>query len=65
MAFAILGFVIESVSETTYDDFVKREILEPLDLSNTTTGLAPKIDKSGFIPANDIWWGGDLGFSNP
>lgn len=67
-ASAVLSFVVEAVaapsSNTTYADFVQREILSPLGMTNTTIHSGPARDAWGFIPLGETWWGGSLGYED-
>lgn len=60
MGFAILGFVIESVTNQTYEQYLEQAVLKPLNL--TRTGLKPPTDDNVL---ESIWWGSDLGIENP
>ncbi|KAK4143391.1 beta-lactamase-like protein 2 [Dichotomopilus funicola] len=63
IAFPILSFVVEAVTNQSYVDFVHDNIWKPTNMTRT---FASKPDDSlGFIPANDIWWPADLGFEGP
>ncbi|KAH7019730.1 beta-lactamase [Ilyonectria destructans] len=60
----LLSLVVEVVSKTPYETFIKETILDPLGMSNTTTSSPP--DASwGAIAVNHTSWGLDLGFENP
>lgn len=64
---AILGLVLERVSNVSYADFTQDAILTPLGLENTTlTTLS--IPQNAFIPnqaEDEDWWGADLGWNVP
>ncbi|KAL2010807.1 hypothetical protein VTN00DRAFT_3525 [Thermoascus crustaceus] len=60
MGFVILGFVIESVTNQTYEQYLEQAVLKPLNL--TRTGLKPPTDDNVL---ESIWWGSDLGIENP
>jgi CubicO group peptidase (beta-lactamase class C family) len=63
IAFPILSFAVEPITNQSFADFVRNEIWTP---SNMTRTFATKPDDSlGFIPANDIWWDANLGFEGP
>ncbi|RYP84710.1 hypothetical protein DL770_005162 [Monosporascus sp. CRB-9-2] len=64
VASVILGYVVEAVSNTTYDDFVRRKILGPLGMTNTTIFSGPAEDAWGFIPLDETWWGASLGYED-
>lgn len=65
IGYSILAFVVEAVSNTTFDAFVRREIIEPLQLAGTSPSKAPTTDHTGFIPADDVYWGSYIGFESP
>ncbi|KAM0186522.1 hypothetical protein ACHAPI_011651 [Fusarium lateritium] len=60
----LLSLVVEEVSKTPYDTFIKQNILDPLGMTNTTTGATPNA-AYGAIAVNHTSWGLDLGFENP
>ena len=60
VGFDLLGLVLANVSNTTYEQYVQRAILQPLNLTDTSftppaTGVA----------IADSYWGVDLGAGNP
>lgn len=66
VAYSLLAFVIENVSNMSYDAYMHKEVLDPLSLKHTSTGGKPPVnDSQGFIPKGDIWWGATLGFEDP
>lgn len=60
MGYAILGFVIESVTNKTYEDWLKETVLTPLNL--TRTSIATPTDEN---VVKSTWFGSDLGIENP
>lgn len=65
VAFSFLSFVIEQVTNKTFDEHVQESIFTPLGMDSTTSGAKPEDDASGFIPAEDPWWFLNLGVFNP
>ena len=65
IGYSILGMVVEAASKMSYHAFVEKEIFKPLGLTHTTPADPPTANKTGFIPANDIWWGSNIGFESP
>ncbi|KAH8892622.1 beta-lactamase/transpeptidase-like protein [Thozetella sp. PMI_491] len=61
--FAILGLVVEAVTNTPFEQFIKTEILEPLGMSHTYQD-APA-DSLGVIPEGEIFWNATLGMEDP
>ncbi|KAI1446504.1 beta-lactamase/transpeptidase-like protein [Annulohypoxylon stygium] len=64
VASAILGFAVEAIINTTYENYVKQSIFDPLSMTNTTIFTGPKKDSWGFIPVNETWWGSSLGYED-
>lgn len=64
IAFPILAFAVEAITNQTFPEFVTKEIWKPTNMTRTFASK-PKDDSIGFIPANDIWWTADLGFEGP
>ena len=63
IAFTILSFAVEAITNQPFADFVANEIWKPANMTRT---FATKPDDAlGFIPANDVWWSTDLGFEGP
>ena len=62
--FAILGFVIEAVTNKTYAEYMQEAVFKPLGLTHTTVAV-PSNSSVGFIPAGSSWWSTDIGFDNP
>ncbi|PWY71780.1 beta-lactamase/transpeptidase-like protein [Aspergillus sclerotioniger CBS 115572] len=60
VGFDLLGLVLANVSNTTYEQYVQRAILQPLNL----TGSAFTPPATG-IAIEDSYWGVDLGAGNP
>ncbi|KAK4203118.1 beta-lactamase/transpeptidase-like protein [Triangularia verruculosa] len=62
-AFAILGFVVEAITNRSLNEFIETEIWRPLNMTST---FATKPDDAlGFIPTDDIWWNATLGYGDP
>jgi hypothetical protein len=60
IGFAILGMVIESVTHQSYEDYIQKAIIEPLNLSRT--GFSAPTDSNVVdVP----WFGTDLGIEDP
>ncbi|XDG05915.1 hypothetical protein ABKA04_005530 [Annulohypoxylon sp. FPYF3050] len=64
VASAILGFAVEAITNTTYENYVRQSIFDPLSMKNTTIFTGPKKDSWGFIPVNETWWGSSLGYED-
>ncbi|KAL7621803.1 hypothetical protein AAE478_007302 [Parahypoxylon ruwenzoriense] len=64
VASVILGFAVEAITNTTYDNYVKQSILAPLSMTNTTIFNGPENNAWGFIPVNETWWGSSLGYED-
>ncbi|KAL1969876.1 hypothetical protein VTN77DRAFT_7385 [Rasamsonia byssochlamydoides] len=60
MGFAILGFVIESVTNQTYEEVINQAVLSPLNL--TRTSVSTPTDKN---VVEATWFGSDLGIEIP
>lgn len=56
--------VIESATGQSFDSFVQDNIFDVANMAGSSSGETPE-DGTGFIPENDPWWDGDLGFLNP
>lgn len=68
LGFDILGLVLEKVSNMTFVDYIEQAILDPLNLSNTTTGTTSSVLPRAFIPAqptDQSHWGVQHGYDNP
>lgn len=63
-SYGILAMVIEAATGQSFDSFVQENIFDVADMPGSSTGETPD-DGTGFIPADDPWWDGDLGFLNP
>ncbi len=63
IGFALLGFVVEEVTDKPFSEFVVDDIWAPLGMEHTFES-APA-DELGFIPPNDLWWNATLGFGAP
>ncbi|OTA52746.1 beta-lactamase/transpeptidase-like protein [Hypoxylon sp. EC38] len=63
-ASAILGFAVESITNMTYEKYVKHSIFDPLSMTNTTIFNGPEKNSWGFIPVNETWWGSSLGYED-
>ncbi|GAB1317827.1 Beta-lactamase 2 [Madurella fahalii] len=61
IAFPILAFAVESLTNQSFASFVQNEILNPINM--TRTFAATPNDTVGFIPANDVFWDAQLGFA--
>ncbi|KAJ5620773.1 hypothetical protein N7510_004757 [Penicillium lagena] len=57
--FRILSYIFESITNTSFVKGVEKDVLRPLDLSNTYT-IKPQ-DSVGIIPTGDSLWGQFLG----
>jgi CubicO group peptidase (beta-lactamase class C family) len=64
IAFPILSFAVEAITNQTFSDYVTNEIWKPLNMTRTFTDK-PEDDSIGFIPDKDVWWDADLGFQGP
>ncbi|KAI1119724.1 beta-lactamase/transpeptidase-like protein [Nemania abortiva] len=64
IASSILAFAIESATNMSYDAYVKKTILRPLGMTNTTIFTGPKKRSWGFIPEGDIFFGNSLGYED-
>lgn len=58
MAYILLGYALENVTGSSYDDVIIQKIIEPLRLSKTTFE-DPSLDEA-IIPAGMNWFGGDF-----
>lgn len=68
LGFDILGLVLEKVTNSTFVDYIEQAILDPLNLSNTTTGMSSSVLPRAFIPAqspDESHWGVEHGYDNP
>jgi CubicO group peptidase (beta-lactamase class C family) len=63
-AYRILGYVLEAISGTSYEDTLRRSVLEPLDMNRTTASI-PSNSSWGVIPPGDSLWSEDLGDEVP
>ncbi|KAI0887715.1 beta-lactamase/transpeptidase-like protein [Annulohypoxylon maeteangense] len=64
VASVILGFAVEAITNTTYENYVRQSIFGPLSMTNTTIFTGPKENSWGFIPVNETWWGSSLGYED-
>ncbi|KAI1451665.1 beta-lactamase/transpeptidase-like protein [Annulohypoxylon moriforme] len=64
IASVILGFAVEAMTNTTYENYVRQSIFRPLSMTNTTIFTGPKKNSWGFIPVNETWWGSSLGYED-
>lgn len=64
IAFPILSFAVEAITNQSFTEYVTNEIWKPTEMSRTSA-TKPDDDSLGFIPANDVWWAADLGFEGP
>lgn len=63
IGFALLGFVVEAVTNKPFEQFLREEIFGPAGM---TRSFATKSDDSlGYIPRDDLWWNATLGFEAP
>ncbi|RAK98061.1 serine hydrolase domain-containing protein [Aspergillus ibericus CBS 121593] len=60
VGFDLLGLVLAKISNTTYEKYIERAILQPLNL--TGTSFTPPA--SGIV-VEDSYWGVDMGSGNP
>ncbi|KAH7028073.1 beta-lactamase [Microdochium trichocladiopsis] len=63
IASVILGFVVEAVSGKPYADYLQESIFAPVGLKSTTVHEAPS-EPVGWVPVNETWWGGSLGYED-
>lgn len=63
IAFPILAFAVESITNQSFASFVENEILKPTNM--TRTFATTPDDAMGFLPANDLFWDAQLGFAVP
>ncbi|KAH6623277.1 beta-lactamase/transpeptidase-like protein [Chaetomium tenue] len=64
IAFPILSFAVEAITNQSFTEYVTNEIWKPTNMSRTSA-TKPDDDSQGFIPVNDVWWTADLGFEGP
>ncbi|KAI1211156.1 beta-lactamase/transpeptidase-like protein [Annulohypoxylon truncatum] len=64
VASVILSFALEAITDTTYENYVRQSIFDPLSMTNTTIFTGPKKNSWGFIPVNETWWGSSLGYED-
>ncbi|KAM7197442.1 Beta-lactamase/transpeptidase-like protein [Naviculisporaceae sp. PSN 640] len=63
IAFALLGFVVEAVTNKPFSEFLHDDIFAPAGMNHS---FASKPDDSlGYIPLGDEWWNATLGFEAP
>lgn len=64
-AFQILGYVVEAIANQTYDSLLRKDIIQPLNLSRSS--YTTPDDRYGVIPGNDTasGWNLDLGEEGP
>lgn len=55
--------VIEAATGQSFDSFVQENIFDAANMVSSSTGETPE-DGTGFIPTDDVWWDGELGFLN-
>ena len=60
-AFRILGYVLEAVTNSSFEATMKKSVWEPLSLVNTSASRPSK----GVIPSGDPGWFLDLGDEAP
>lgn len=60
----ILGIVIESLMNTTYDIAGQKQISEPLNMTHSSVS-PPKSNSVRIIPVGNDYWSWDFGASNP
>ncbi|KAF1961414.1 beta-lactamase/transpeptidase-like protein [Byssothecium circinans] len=63
VAFELLGLVLQSVTNQTYESYIEEAIFEPLHMSKSTFSLPP--DSAGVIPLVPHYWDVDEGVQNP
>lgn len=64
VAYSLLSWVVESASGQPFESFVKENIFDVVGMGSSSSGAVPE-DGTGFVPAEDIWWDGDLDMLNP
>jgi CubicO group peptidase (beta-lactamase class C family) len=62
-AFAVLGLVLEQISNTSYASTLYKSLIEPLHL-NGTSALVPSDASNGIIPGNETVAGWDVDLSD-
>jgi len=64
VGYAILGLVIEAVTNQTFESHMQEFIFKPFDFFQTTV-FKPAKDSGGAIPPGKSWWNVSLGFETP
>lgn len=59
----LLGLVIESVTNHTYEDWIQQSIFDPIKMNRSF--LSSPSESLGFIPINDFDWSVQLGVEAP
>lgn len=59
----LLGLVIETVTNQTYEDWIQHSIINPVKMNKTF--MSTPADSLGFIPTNAIDWDVKLGVEAP
>ncbi|UKZ93574.1 uncharacterized protein TrAFT101_008484 [Trichoderma asperellum] len=59
----LLGLVIESVTNHTYQDWIQQSIFDPIKMNRSFLSSPP--ESQGFIPINNIDWSVELGVEAP
>jgi CubicO group peptidase (beta-lactamase class C family) len=62
---SLVGLVVETASNKTFDAAIKDLVLKPLGLEHTYTGIVPENSKNMFIPAGSTDWNADIGIFAP
>ena len=70
LAFGLLGFITETVSETPWSEFLEREVFDPLGMSGTSVRVRPGREADRAVPyardaAGRFVPVGDYGFDHP
>ncbi|KAK3944610.1 beta-lactamase/transpeptidase-like protein [Diplogelasinospora grovesii] len=63
IGFAILGLVVEAVSNQTFTDFVQTQVFDVAGMNGSS--LSKPDDARGVIPVDDGWWNASLGVEGP
>lgn len=62
---SIVGLVVETASNKTFEASLHDLVLEPLALRDTSVGTVPEKSDQMFIPAGSTDWDMDLGIFAP
>lgn len=64
IGYDLLGQVIENVTGLTYAEYMRTNVLEPLNMQNTFLET-PSNTSIGFVPNGTNWWSTPYGFQRP